>query len=385
MSMATRETARTAYLVLEDGSIHRGESFGAEIPGHGEVVFNTSMTGYQEVLTDPSYAGQLVTLTYPLVGNYGINPQDFESRQIRVAGLITREHCDRPSHGRSDRTLDEFLRSQDIPGISGVDTRAITRRLREHGVMMGLLTTESPEAALVRLAQMPRYDDQDLVRTVTAAERYRWSAAGPETAAGFHAISAGDDPGETRHRILVTDVGLKYNILRLLQERGCEVIAVPADTDAADMLAMGPSGILLSPGPGDPQLLDYVVGNVRQILGRVPVMGICLGHQLVARALGADTFKLKFGHRGGNHPVKDLNTGRVYITAQNHGFAVNPDTLPPGLEVSHINLNDGTVEGMRHRDLPLFTIQYHSEASPGPRDSEYIFDQFLDMVKEFSQ
>ena len=385
MSMATRETARTAYLVLEDGSIHRGESFGAEIPGHGEVVFNTSMTGYQEVLTDPSYAGQLVTLTYPLVGNYGINPQDFESRQIRVAGLITREHCDRPSHGRSDRTLDEFLRAQDIPGISGVDTRAITRRLREHGVMMGLLTTESPEDALTRLSQMPRYDDQDLVSTVTAGERYRWSAAGPEASAGFHAISAGDDPAETRHRILVTDVGLKYNILRLLQERGCEVIAVPADTAAADMLAMGPSGILLSPGPGDPQLLDYVVGNVRQILGRVPVMGICLGHQLVARALGADTFKLKFGHRGGNHPVQDLNTGRVYITAQNHGFAVNPDTLPPGLEVSHINLNDGTVEGMRHRDLPLFTIQYHSEASPGPRDSEYIFDQFLDMVKEFSQ
>ena len=385
MSMATRETARTAYLVLEDGSIHRGESFGAEIPGHGEVVFNTSMTGYQEVLTDPSYAGQLVTLTYPLVGNYGINPQDFESRQIRVAGLITREHCDRPSHGRSDRTLDEFLRAQDIPGISGVDTRAITRRLREHGVMMGLLTTESPEDALTRLSQMPRYDDQDLVSTVTAGERYRWSAAGPEASAGFPAISAGDDPAETRHRILVTDVGLKYNILRLLQERGCEVIAVPADTTAADMLAMGPSGILLSPGPGDPQLLDYVVGNVRQILGRVPVMGICLGHQLVARALGADTFKLKFGHRGGNHPVQDLNTGRVYITAQNHGFAVNPDTLPPGLEVSHINLNDGTVEGMRHRDLPLFTIQYHSEASPGPRDSEYIFDQFLDMVKEFSQ
>ena len=384
MSMATRETARPAYLVLEDGSIHRGESFGAEIPGHGEVVFNTSMTGYQEVLTDPSYAGQLVTLTYPLVGNYGINPQDFESRRIRVSGLITREHCDRPSHGRSDRTLDEFLRAQDIPGISGVDTRAITRHLREKGVMMGLLTTESPEVALARLSQMPRYDDQDLVRTVTAEESYRWSAAGPETSAGFAAISDGDNSGETRPRILVTDVGLKYNILRLLQERGCEVIAVPADTAAEDMLAMGPSGILLSPGPGDPQLLDYVVGNVRQILGRVPVMGICLGHQLVARALGADTFKLKFGHRGGNHPVQDLSTGRVYITAQNHGFAVNPDTLPPGLEVSHINLNDGTVEGMRHRDLPLFTIQYHSEASPGPRDNEYIFDEFLEMVKEFN-
>ncbi len=381
--MASRATAPPAWLVLEDGSVHRGEALGAEIPGHGEVVFNTSMTGYQEVLTDPSYAGQLVTLTYPLVGNYGINPQDFESRRIRVAGLITREHCDRPSHGRSDRTLDEFLRSQDIPGISGVDTRAITRRLREQGVMMGLLTTESPEAALARLSQLPRYDDQDLVRTVTAGQSYRWSAAGPETASSFREVPLAGDPGATRQRILVTDVGLKYSILRLLQERDCEVIAVPADTDATAMLDMGPSGILLSPGPGDPQLLDYVAENVRQLLGRVPVMGICLGHQLVARALGAATFKLKFGHRGGNHPVQDLKTGRVYITAQNHGFAVNPDTLPPGLEVSHVNLNDGTVEGLRHRDLPLFTIQYHSEASPGPRDNEYIFDEFLEMIRNF--
>ena len=388
--MAIRETAPPAWLVLEDGSVHRGEALGAELSGYGEVVFNTSMTGYQEVLTDPSYAGQLVTLTYPLVGNYGINPQDFESSRIRVAGLITREHCDQPSHGRSDRTLDEFLRSQNIPGISGVDTRAITRRLREHGVMMGMLTTESPETALARLAQMPRYDDQDLVRTVTASESYRWSAAGPQAvAAGFDTFAATDadvgaDSGQPRPRIVVTDVGLKYNILRLLRERGCEVIAVPADTGAEDILAMRPSGILLSPGPGDPQLLDYVVDNVRQLLGRTPVMGICLGHQLVARALGADTFKLKFGHRGGNHPVQDLNTGRVYITAQNHGFAVNPDTLPPGLEVSRINLNDGTVEGLRHRDLPLFTIQYHSEAAPGPRDNEYIFDEFLEMVRDFN-
>ena len=390
--MAIRETAPPAWLVLEDGSVHRGEALGAELSGYGEVVFNTSMTGYQEVLTDPSYAGQLVTLTYPLVGNYGINPQDFESSRIRVAGLITREHCDQPSHGRSDRTLDEFLRSQNIPGISGVDTRAITRRLREHGVMMGMLTTESPETALARLAQMPRYDDQDLVRTVTASESYRWSAAGPQAvAAGSDAFADTDaiagadaDSGQPRPRIVVTDVGLKYNILRLLRERGCEVIAVPADTGAEDILAMRPSGILLSPGPGDPQLLDYVVDNVRQLLGRTPVMGICLGHQLVARALGADTFKLKFGHRGGNHPVQDLNTGRVYITAQNHGFAVNPDTLPPGLEVSRINLNDGTVEGLRHRDLPLFTIQYHSEAAPGPRDNEYIFDEFLEMVRDFN-
>ena len=388
MTMATRGTAPTAYLVLEDGSVHRGESFGADIAGHGEVVFNTSMTGYQEVLTDPSYAGQLVTLTYPLVGNYGINPQDFESRQIRVAGLITREHCDRPSHGRSDRTLDEFLRSQGIPGISGVDTRAITRRLRDQGVMMGLLTNENPESALVRLAQLPRYDDQDLVRTVTAEQGYRWGVDGVEPFgpefSSLQQFPSGEEPEEGRQRILVTDVGLKYNILRLLRERGCEVIAVPAHTGAEEMLALNPSGILISPGPGDPQLLDYAVTNVRQILGRVPVMGICLGHQLVARALGANTFKLKFGHRGGNHPVKDLNTGRVYITAQNHGFAVDPDTLPADLEVSSVNLNDGTVEGLRHRNMPLFTIQYHSEASPGPRDNEYIFDEFLAMVKEFS-
>ena len=379
MATSESESSVPAYLVLEDGSVHRGESMGARVEGHGEVVFNTSMTGYQEVLTDPSYAGQLVTLTYPLVGNYGINPQDFESAKIRVAGFIVREHCDEPSHGRSDRTLDEYLKSQGIPGICGVDTRAITRRLRERGVMMGLITTGNPEAAAAQLAEMPRYDDQDLVRTVTARDRYRWSAEGP-LPAGLGVI----DGEEPQHRILVTDVGLKYNILRLLRQRGCEVIAVPAETSAEDMLAMNPSGILLSPGPGDPQLLDYVVGNVRQILGRVPVMGICLGHQLTARALGGSTYKLPFGHRGGNHPVQDLATGRVYITAQNHGFAVDPDTLPPGLEVSHINLNDQTVEGTRHRDMPLFTIQYHSEASPGPRDNEYIFDEFLDMVKDFS-
>ncbi len=381
MAASYSDSSVPAYLVLEDGSIHRGESMGATVSGHGEVVFNTSMTGYQEVLTDPSYAGQLVTLTYPLVGNYGINPQDIESAKIRVAGFIVREHCDRPSHGRSERTLADFLKSQGIPGICGVDTRAITRRLREGGVMMGLITTESPEAALARLAEMPRYDDQDLVRTVTAEERYSWSIEGARF--GEQPVGRGD-VGEPRRRILVTDVGLKYNILRLLQQRGCEVIAVPAETSAQDMLAMNPSGILLSPGPGDPQLLDYVVGNVRQILGRVPVMGICLGHQLVARALGASTFKLKFGHRGGNHPVQDLNSGRVYITAQNHGFAVDPDTLPLGLEVSHVNLNDGTVEGTRHRDMPLFTIQYHSEASPGPRDNEYIFDEFLEMISQFS-
>jgi len=358
------------YLVLEDGSIHAGVGFGAEADGLGEVVFNTSMTGYQEVLTDPSYAGQLVTLTYPLVGNYGINPEDFESARIQVGGLIVREDCEQPSHGRSDRTLHEFLASQGIPGIAEVDTRAITRRLRSKGVMLGIITNGDPNASLKRLQDSPAYDDRDYVATVTTPEEYNWNGGD-------------EDLIESKHRILVTDCGLKYNILRQLRRRGCEVIVVPAATSAEDLLAMQPSGILFSPGPGDPKLLDYVVDNTRKVLGQIPVMGICLGHQLIARALGADTFKLKFGHRGGNHPVKDLTNGRVYITAQNHGYAVSPDKLPSGLEVSHINLNDQTVEGFRHKSLPLFTIQYHSEASPGPRDNEYLFDQFIEMVEDF--
>ena len=361
---------KAVYLVLEDGSIHEGVGFGAEADGLGEVVFNTSMTGYQEVLTDPSYAGQLVTLTYPLVGNYGINPEDFESARIQVGGLIVRENCEQPSHGRSDRTLHEFLASQGIPGIAEVDTRAITRRLRSKGVMLGIITNGDPNASLKRLQDSPAYDDRDYVATVTTPEEYNWNAGD-------------EDLIESKYRILVTDCGLKYNILRQLRRRGCEVIVVPAATSAEDLLAMQPSGILFSPGPGDPKLLDYVVDNTRKVLGQIPVMGICLGHQLIARALGADTFKLKFGHRGGNHPVKDLTNGRVYITAQNHGYAVSPNKLPSGLEVSHINLNDQTVEGFRHKSLPLFTIQYHSEASPGPRDNEYLFDQFIEMVEDF--
>ena len=361
---------KAAYLVLEDGSVHEGVGFGAENDGLGEVVFNTSMTGYQEILTDPSYAGQLVTLTYPLVGNYGINAEDSESARIQVSGLIVREHCELPSHGRSDRTLHEFLASEGIPGISEIDTRAVTRRLRSQGVMMGIITAGPPDTALKRLQDTPAYDGQDYVATVSTKEEYDWDASG-------------DDQPDAKHRILVTDCGLKYNILRHLRSRGCRVTVVPAATPAEDMLAMKPSGILLSPGPGDPKMLDYAVDNTRRLLGRVPIMGICLGHQIVARALGAETFKLKFGHRGGNHPVKDLADGRIYITAQNHGYAVSPEKLPSGLEVSHINLNDQTVEGLRHKEMPLFTIQYHSEASPGPMDNEYLFDQFIEMVEDF--
>ena len=368
---AILSTPIRANLVLEDGTVFRGETFGAPVQGTGEVVFNTSMTGYQEVLTDPSYAGQLVTLTYPMVGNYGINDRDFESGKIRVAGLIVREHCDRPSHGEATKTLHEFLASQGIPAISGVDTRALTRHLRSRGVMMGMVTTQAPEEALARLAELPSYDGTDFVSTVTTQERYQWDSSAIEM-----------DP-EAKYRILVTDCGLKFNILRLLKQRGCQVIALPATTPPEDMLALNPSGILFSPGPGDPQLLDHLVANAGKLLGRVPLMGICLGHQIIARALGADTFKLKFGHRGGNHPVKDLATGRVYITAQNHGYAVEAGSLGGDLEISHINLNDDTVEGLTHRDMPMFTIQYHSEASPGPRDNEYLFDRFLSLIDDY--
>ena len=368
--------SRAAHLVLEDGTVFTGESFGSHRQGWGEVVFNTTMTGYQEVLTDPSYAGQLITLTYPIVGNYGINRSDFESRRIQAAGLIVRQHCDLPSHSSSDMNLHAFLEEYDTPGISGIDTRALTRRIRTRGVMMGLVTIEDPETARQQLAALPNYDHLDWVSTVTTANGYFWN--GLDESAGYPSKPA---PAGVR-RILVTDAGLKYNILRLLQIRGCEVIAVPATTPAADILAMHPAGVLLSPGPGDPELLGGIVDNVRQLLGKVPMMGICLGHQLAARALGARTYKLKFGHRGGNHPVKDLNTGQVHITAQNHGYSVDAENLPAGLEVSHLNLNDNTVEGLVHRDLPLFTIQYHSEASPGPQDNEYLFDRFLRMIDD---
>ena len=376
--------AEDAYLVLEDGSAYQGKTFGAKSSGYGEVVFNTSMTGYQEVLTDPSYAGQIVVLTYPMVGNYGVNSQDFESRRIQVAGFVVREHCEYPSHGLSTATLHEFLESQGIPGIAGVDTRSITRRLRSQGVMMGGIYTHlgeslaSPqtappmmreaatEVALARLRDVPKYGDVDFVKRVTTDEAYSWDA--PSNAP------------VSKSRILVADFGVKWNILRQVRSQGYEVMTVPATTCAADMLALKPAGIVLSPGPGDPALLDYIVNTTKELIGRVPIMGICLGHQIVARSLGGDTFKLKFGHRGGNHPVRDLATNKVYITAQNHGYAVDPDSLPSGLEVTHINLNDGTVEGLRHRDLPVLTVQYHSEASPGPRDNEYLFDRFLAMV-----
>ncbi|MCH8052409.1 MAG: glutamine-hydrolyzing carbamoyl-phosphate synthase small subunit [Chloroflexi bacterium] len=377
--------ARPALLVLEDGTVFRGESFGADVASTGEVVFSTAMTGYQEMLTDPSFAGQVLVLTYPMAGNYGINAEDVESKRIQVAGLVVHEACDAPSHWRSERTLGEYLASENVPGIAGVDTRALTRKLRDGGVMMGAMTSdEAPEQALARLRSAPRYGEVDLVRGVSTDEPYEWDASAsnvrlkPDPQKGSPS-KAGLQPGDLRH-VVVVDDGVKYNIMRLLAERGCRVTALPPDADAETILALSPDGILFSPGPGDPKFLDYQVATVRSLIGKAPILGICLGHQVLGRAFGAETFKLKFGHRGANHPVQDVATGRVHITAQNHGYAVDPDGLSSDIEVSQVHLNDGTCEGLRHRSEPVISIQYHSEASPGPLDNVYVFDRFVEMM-----
>ena len=377
-------------MILEDGSSFEGESFGHDAEVVGEVVFNTSMTGYQEMLTDPSYGGQILVTTYPMIGNYGINSQDTESDGIQVTGLVVRHHCDYPSHPLSEMTLDKYLDFGGIPGISGLDTRALTKKIRSFGVMMGMITREpSVKKALETLRSATKYEKYDFVRRVSTDNSYKWtgsfSARNSRTFSDMKArvknkITKTDQTGKLH--IVVTDYGLKFNILRSIQVRDCLVTVVPDISTSDDILSLKPDGVILSPGPGDPAGLDRMVNEVRKIIGLVPIMGICLGHQIVARAMGAKTFKLHFGHRGGNQPVRDLETGNVFVTAQNHGYAVDHELLPEGLEISHENLNDGTVEGLRHKDLYLMTIQYHSEGSPGPHDSEYLFDRFLSMVKK---
>ncbi len=367
--------AERAYLILEDGSVYEGRGFGAPVAASGEVVFNTSMTGYQEALTDPSYAGQLLAMTYPIQGNYGTNSRDDESGRVQVNGFVVREHCTAPSQRLMTATLHDYLLERGVPAISGIDTRALTRRLRSAGVMMGcLVQDEDPAEALARLLAAPRYGVSDLVPSVSAERPFAWPPA------GVYAPVDGDGDSRPRHRIVLLDLGVKYNIMRSLRRLGCDVMAMPATTDAETVLSLNPDGVVLSPGPGDPVLLDYAVATVKGLIGRTPIMGICLGHQVAALALGARTFKLKFGHRGANHPVKDVASGRVQITAQNHGYAVDSDGLPASVDVSHVHLNDGTVEGLRGREAPLLTIQYHSEAAPGPLDNMYLFERFVEMV-----
>ena len=360
-----------AMLALEDGRIFEGTSFGSPGERSGEVVFNTGMTGYQEVLSDPSYKGQIVTMTYPLIGNYGINDEDSESRSLWLAGFVVNELCAKPSNWRSKKTVDAYLKEHNITGIEGIDTRALTRHIRDKGAMRGIISTEDydRDSLVSKAGKAPDLVGIDLVRDVTCEKAYDFAKKGT-------------------YRVVVMDFGVKYSTLRQLQEAGCRVRVVKADASAKEIMDLNPDGILLSNGPGDPAPVSYAIDTIRALLaaGTVPIFGICLGHQLLGIALGGTTYKLKFGHHGSNHPVKDIRTGKIHITVQNHGFCVDMNTLDSNaVEITHINLNDQTLEGMRHREMPVFSVQFHPEAGPGPHDARYLFGHFIELIEKMKK
>jgi carbamoyl-phosphate synthase small subunit len=371
-----------ALLALEDGTVFRGRGFGAPVESAGEIVFNTAITGYQEVLTDPSYRGQLITMTAPEIGNVGINPVDFESARPWCAGFVVRQLSPAVSNWRAESDLDKFLAEYGIPGIADIDTRAITRRLRETGAQRAVITREvnDPAGAVERARKHPPLDGRDLVREVTAPAPYTWDEPLWQGTGG--AAPFGEKP-PVRHHVVAYDYGIKRGILRHLRSSGCRVTVVPASTSAKDALAHGPDGVFLSNGPGDPAALPYTVEAARELVAsKVPVFGICLGHQILGQALGGKTYKLKFGHHGANHPVMDLGNRKVEITSQNHGYAVDVGSMEGRAVLTHVSLNDKTVEGMRHDNLPVFSVQYHPEASPGPNDSCYLFERFTKLMDE---
>lgn len=378
-----------AILALEDGRTFEGESFGASGTVTGEACFNTSMTGYQEVLTDPSYRGQIVSMTYPHIGNYGVNEEDAESLQPHVRGFVVGELCKDPSNWRSEGSLAAYLEKYGIIGIEEIDTRALTKHLRSAGAMRACLTTElSPEEAIEAARNAPPMEGSDFVKEVSTPENYKWEGesrpwvlVNPTT--GQEGNYAELPP--VKYNIVAYDFGIKFNILRCLRQAGFDVTVVNNRTTAEEVLALNPDGVFLSNGPGDPAALGYIHEEIKKLIGKLPIFGICLGHQLLAHALGGKTYKLKFGHRGGNQPVKDLRSGCVTITSQNHGFAVDEGSLPEDLEITHLNLNDGTVEGFRHKKYPVFCVQYHPEAAPGPNDAVYFFKEFIELIDNFKK
>jgi carbamoyl-phosphate synthase small subunit len=375
-----------AILALEDGRIFRGKGFGARVEAAGEVVFNTSLTGYQEIFTDPSYAGQIVVLTNPHIGNYGTSPSDAEAARPYIEGLVTREFSPISSNWRATEVADEYLERSGIPVISEVDTRAVVRHLRKHGVMRGVIASGDvldAEALVAKARSIRKMEGTDLASVVTTKEAYEWDATEPKNQTGDMLLGA-QAQGDTLH-VVAYDFGIKQNILRMLTREGCRVTVVPAKTSAEEVLALQPDGVFFSNGPGDPEPLEYAVQNVQRLKGKTPLFGICLGHQIFGLALGGKTYKLKFGHHGGNHPILNHRTGKVEITAQNHNYNVDPASLPEDVEQTHTNLNDQTLAGLRHTIDPMFSVQYHPEASPGPHDSHYLFQDFRTMMEEWKK